>query len=143
MAPDSEALTDVRTSTPRTFEHEVAWLINVLTEHKAIVIGGAGDGGVDIKVYDDDRLVGIAQCKQYDPRHALAPGHVRELYAAKAQFGVIKAYLVTTTRFTPDTINEAERLNIDLIDGEKLERMRTKARQIVRSRDERLSMNDT
>jgi len=114
------------------FEHEVAWLINVTTDQKAIVTGGAGDGGVDIKVYSGKRLVGIVQCKRYDPNSTLPPGYIRELYAAKQQHGVRTAYLVTTARFGAQAHVQAKALGIQLIDGEKLIRMRKNARFLVK-----------
>ncbi len=121
---------------PRGFEHEVASLVNALTDFKAVVVGGAGDGGVDIKVYDSQqRLRGIVQCKYY--QSAISPRHVRELYAAKQQFGVGTAYLVTSSYFTEETRKEAERLDIKLRDGKSLEEMRQKAKQMLRERDER------
>jgi hypothetical protein len=114
--------------TPQEFEREVAWLINTLTEQKAVVTGKAGDGGVDIKVYKDKALVGIIQCKKYDDRRALPPSHVRELYAARERFGVPIAYLVTTAYFTDATEREAKELGIKLVDGNELNLMRRKAR---------------
>lgn len=124
---------------PREFEHEVARLLNILTDYKAVVVGGAGDGGVDIKVYLRDHLVGVVQCKCYNPRRSLSPRHVRELYAVKAQHHVETAYLVTTASFTDDTRNEARRLGVKLVDGTDLQAMRIKAKAKLRAQDERQS----
>lgn len=118
---------------PERFEHEVAWIINALTDQKAVVSGGAGDGGVDIKVYQNKRLVGIVQCKRYDPNRALPPNAVRELYAIKQKLNVNVAYLVTTGKFTTKTRKEATEFGIKLIDGQKLDSMRQKARGQVRA----------
>lgn len=112
----------------RDFEHEVAWVINALTNYKAVVTGGAGDGGVDIKVYKGKQFVGIVQCKRYQPDKALPPDHVRALYGTKTRFGVSIAYLVTTAKFTAQTQKEARELGIKLIDGERFEIMRRKAK---------------
>lgn len=121
------------------FEHEVAGLINTLTSYKAVRVGGSGDGGVDVKVYDGSELIWVVQCKQYNPNTALPPNHVRELFAVREQFKAKKAYLFTTARFTPDTRQEAERLQINLVDGADYERMRQQARAQQRQRDERMT----
>lgn len=116
--------------TPRDFEHEVAWVLNTITDYKAVPVGGAGDRGVDVKVYRGSKLVGIVQCKRFTTKSPVAPGHIRELSTVKNQFGVKTAYLVTTSRFTPDTEREAAKLGIKLIDGEEWERMRKRAREV-------------
>lgn len=136
--PPSQVEQLVRPKTGQDFEHQVAWVLNATTPYKAVVVGGAGDGGVDIKVYAGEKLVGIVQCKNYDMSRSLPPGHVRELYAAKQQFGVNTAYLVTTTTFTRDTEAEAMRLGIKLIDRDELARLQIKARKLVNERDERM-----
>lgn len=135
-----QGLVETESMKPRDFEHEIAWLLNTLTRYKAIPVGGAGDGGVDVKVYEGEKLVGVVQCKRYHRGRPLSPNHVRELYAVKAQFNVKTAYLVTTTRFTPQTRAEAERLGIKLIDNDKLEAMRKQAREVNRQRDERKAL---
>ncbi len=119
---------------PGDFEHEVAWLINVLTDNKAVVVGGAGDGGIDVKVYDrKGRLTGIVQCKRYNPEVVLPPGYVRELHSVKTQHKVKSATLVTTARFSDQTRKEARSLGIDLIDGQKLIHLRQKARSRLKA----------
>src|SRR5690606_101469 len=59
---------DLSRISPQEFERQVARLITYQTGHTTKVIGGAGDNGVDIKVYNKDRqLVGVVQCKRYNP----------------------------------------------------------------------------
>jgi hypothetical protein len=116
--------------TPTQFEYEVARLITAQTGLQTRVVGGSGDGGVDIEVLRNRQVVGIVQCKRYDPARALPPGHIRELYAVKVQRGVSIAYLVTTAALTTATHHEAARLGIRLITGEDLERMRRQYAQI-------------
>jgi uncharacterized membrane protein (DUF485 family) len=121
----------------QAFEHEVAWMLNVLTDYKAVPCGRGGDGGADVKVYAGNRLVGIVQCKHYRSGPALPPGHIRELYAAKQQFGVKTAYLATTAHFTQASRDEAARLGIKLLDGDEIERMKRRAKALAKARDER------
>ncbi|GEM_PF-1742091 len=111
------------------FEHEVAWLFNTLTKYQARVVGGSGDGGVDVEIYNSGQLVGIAQCKRYDPTKSLPPAPVRELYAVMHQKGVAVGYLFTTARVSQKTLDEAHRLGIKMVYGARLLDMRHKARQ--------------
>jgi restriction endonuclease Mrr len=106
------------------FEQQVAWLLNALTPYRAEVVGGAGDGGIDIKIFaEKNRLIGIVQCKRYKPDKPLAPMHIRSLAGVKARVGVNVAYLATTSYFTEETRKEAKELGIKLLDGDKINRM--------------------
>jgi hypothetical protein len=109
------------------FEQEVASVLRRLTKHQIRVVGGRGDGGVDLEVVDGNTIVGIVQCKQYKEDYALPPSHIRELSAVKAQRGVAVAYLVTTARFSSSSREEAARYGIKLIDGATLVELKTKA----------------
>jgi hypothetical protein len=131
--PVTDSIPDNTTLSSRTFEHEVAWLFNTLSKHKAIVVGGSGDGGVDIKIVNSaGKLVGVVQCKRYQADKALAPLFVREAYAVKAKYQVDVAYLATTATFTNETRKEAQSMGIKLLDGSDLARMQARAR--VKSR---------
>ncbi len=106
------------------FEREVAKVISHWTGKYAVVTGGARDGGVDIEVYDGTRLVGIVQCKRHSPKSALSPMYIRELKTVKELRGVKIAYLVTTARFSYNSRWLANDLDIRLIDGSALEKMK-------------------
>lgn len=118
--------------TPSDFEYEVAWVLNTLTPYKAVRVGGAGDRGVDVKVYDGSKLIGIVQCKRFLTKNPVDPVHVRALDSVKNQFGVKTAYLITTARFSRGTRQEAKKLGIKLMDGEQWEDMRKRARMAQR-----------
>lgn len=105
---------------PTEFEREIAWLFNVMTPTKALVVGGAGDGGVDIELHKDGKVVGIVQCKKYDPARVLQPDHIRAFYAAKVQREISRAYLVTTARVSKQSRREAEKLGIQIMAGDEL-----------------------
>lgn len=113
------------------FEQEVASLLRKLIKHQVRVVGGRGDGGVDLEIIDAGKVVGIVQCKQYREQHTLAPSHIRELSAVKVQRGVRIAYLITTARFSAASCEEAEKYGIKLIDGAKLVELKAKADQKV------------
>ncbi len=114
------------------FEYEVASMINQLTGKKTQVVGGAGDGGVDIKVYDDNmRLVGIVQCKNFAANKTISPSYIRELNSVKHYHQVNTAYLVTTGKFSRDSQDLAKKLGVRLIDGEALRSLR---KQVIQSK---------
>lgn len=113
----------------RSFEHEVATLISKTTGKKAIVTGGAGDGGVDIKVFNEvGALVGVVQCKYTNSERPIPPSHIRDLNSVKNFHSVGTAYLVTTGRFSNDSHELARTLGIKLLDGDDIQRLR---KQIV------------
>lgn len=78
------------------------------TEHT----GGAGDGGVDVKVTDAFGQVFIVQCKQYQSR--LQPNKIREVRGTLRgrQRGIVWA----PGGYTEAAIEEAKRANIELLD---------------------------
>jgi hypothetical protein len=119
------------TLSPRDFEYEVAAIIQAKTGLRAEVCGGKGDGGVDIRVYRRERLVGIVQCKRYDPTKTLPPAFVRELVTVRDEENVEIAYLVTTGRFSDETRAFARRRGVRLMDGETLEASRQGVTQSV------------
>ena len=124
--PQKTSMSKPRKTTGVDFEHEVAALISAVTGNRTEVVGGANDGGIDIKVYDKaGRLVGIVQCKDY-PKRTVPPAHVRELATVKLRANVGIAYLVTSGTFSPDTKKTADQLGIKLIDGNALQRLKAK-----------------
>jgi preprotein translocase subunit SecG len=115
---------DLTQISPREFERHVAWLINQQTGLNTRVVGGGGDQGIDVEVYDAaGRIVGIVQCKRYDPLKALPPNVIREMATVRDQRGCKIAYVATTAYFTEESKRLAQRLNIRLIDGADLKRM--------------------
>lgn len=111
---------DFHKLTPRQFEEIVAQLI-ARQGYRTKIVGGAGDQGVDIKVYNPQgQFVGVVQCKRYRPNKALAPAFVREMDSVKRMHGVSIAYLATTAYFTEETKRLAQKLDVRLIDGRDL-----------------------
>ncbi len=135
-APDQAAVpadvlepVDLHRITPREFEERVAYLIS-LQGYKTQVCGGAGDGGIDVKVYDrDSKLIGVVQCKRYNPQKALPPMFIREMATVKREHGVEVAYLATTAYFTEETRRYAKQAGVRLIDGRDLQRISRKVVQ--------------
>lgn len=112
------------------FEYEVAGLIQHLTGKRTQVVGGSGDGGIDIKVYDEQgSMIGIVQCKHLAAHKTVYPAHIRELNTVRHYHHVNIAYLVSTGRFTEASQKLAKQLGIRLIDGHALNRLRQQAIQ--------------
>jgi HJR/Mrr/RecB family endonuclease len=116
-----------RQQSASAFEHEVAGLIKQLTGNRTEIIGGSGDGGIDIKVYGDDgRLVGIVQCKKVAATRLVSPAYIRELNTVRHYHQVNIAYLVTTGRFSQKSEALANELGVRLVDGDAIEKLRAK-----------------
>ena len=120
----AELLSRILTQSPEFLEHLVLDLLGKmgyggLAQH----LGGPGDGGLDglIKL---DRLgldVVYVQAKRYTDKVVGRPdvqGFVGALQGAQASRGIF----ITTSRFTPDAIQFADRVNVQLvlIDGPEL-----------------------
>lgn len=114
---------------PSEFEQEVAWLFNVFTPYFARRVGRGGDRGVDIELRDKEsnELLGVVQCKRYDPTTALPPDVLRSLRTTMHDHNVLVGYLVTTARFSKQSVELAKKYGIRLLDGQRLEEMRDKA----------------
>jgi hypothetical protein len=114
------------------FEYEVADIIERVSGKRAEVVGGSGDKGVDIKVFDErGKLVGIAQCKRLGAGKIVYPAYIRDLNTVKHYHQVNIAYLVSTGRFSDESRQLAKELGIRLIDGHDLNKLRKRAADAV------------
>jgi restriction endonuclease Mrr len=113
---------------PSDFEKEVGWVFARLFPVKPQLVGGIGDGGIDLNLYDTSgTLVGIVQAKRYGANKTLKPSFLRELDSCKRRLGVRRAFLVTTAQFSAETRQQAKDMGIDLVDGKLFEEWRAKA----------------
>lgn len=127
MTFDFDEAPPTRHKAATQFEYDVAGLINAMTGKRTQVVGGKGDGGIDIKVYDEkNSLVGVVQCKNVSQNKTVPPAYIRDLNSARHYHHVNIAYLVTTGRFSDQSHELARKLGVKLIDGQALKRMRAK-----------------
>ncbi len=84
-------------------------------------IGGGADGGVDVRFKKDGNLV-LVQCKNWKAQKVNVKV-VRELYGVMAAEGAHGGLVVTAGTYTKDALDFAKGKSIDLIDGQKLEKM--------------------
>lgn len=107
---------------PTEFEHHVADLLRRDGCLQVRVVGGRGDGGVDVLAHTP-RMARIAvQCKHY-PGRSVGPSAVRDFNGcAWTDHRADVALLVTSGRFTPAAVEFGRRHRIQMIDREVLSR---------------------
>jgi restriction system protein len=130
MAPQRiELLKAIMNQPPRFFEELVLKLLRAMGfgskfQGSATHLGQSGDGGLD-GVIDEDAL-GLeqvyVQAKRYSADNAIGPSKIRDFAGALGVERARKGVFITTSRFTADAENAAERSDkrIVLIDGEEL-----------------------
>jgi hypothetical protein len=106
-----EARTWLEKMAPRDFEKLVAELLKKMDCEDVKVVGGAGDGGIDISALAPGlggrREPMAVQAKRYAA--AVGPGVVRELIGTLGTGHYTKAMLVTTSDFSSQARETAER----------------------------------
>jgi restriction system protein len=107
---------------PAAFEQLAKRLLRERGFSSVDVIGGSGDGGLDVVGVLRMNLLTFqmfVQCKRY--RGSVSASAIRDFRGAMAGRGD-KGVLITTGRFTADAVKEANRVMppIDLVDGEQL-----------------------
>src|SRR5262249_41650967 len=94
---------------------------------RAEMTKASGDGGIDIVASLDRPMVRgiyLVQCKRYSPRNLVGVTVVREFYGAlTAERRAIKGILITTSGFTPQALEFARQLPIELIGRDQLKKL--------------------
>jgi restriction system protein len=83
-----------------------------------------GDGGIDIvAVLDKPILRGkyLFQCKRYGPENLVGAATVRDFYGAVTADKAVKGILITTSDFTAQATEFAERVGLELINLPRLQ----------------------
>jgi Holliday junction resolvasome RuvABC ATP-dependent DNA helicase subunit len=105
------------------FERAITGLIERMG-FRAEMTKASGDGGVDIVATLDRPIVGgkyLFQCKRFAPDNLVGAATVREFYGAVvADREAVKGILITTSGFTPQAVEFARTLPMELIPGDKL-----------------------
>lgn len=111
---------------PEDFEIFTKVLLEASGWKNVIRVGGGGDQGVDLRgVYRGQRC--IVQCKRY--KDQVPPSKVRELVGTLHIQKAKRAFLITTSRFTPQGYTEAQGHPIELWDSIKLTEKRREAEE--------------
>jgi len=114
-AADSEASTFDLSGAD--FERLISALLAGM-EFRAQVTKASGDGGIDIMAVLDKPIIGgkyLFQCKRYAPDNLVGAAAVRDFYGAVTADKAIKGVLITTSDFTIQATEFAERVGLELI----------------------------
>jgi len=93
---------------------------------RAEMTKATGDGGIDIVAVLDMPITGgkyLFQCKRYAPDNLIGAATVREFYGAVTAERAVKGILITTSDFTAQAREFAERVGVELIDLAGLQRL--------------------
>jgi hypothetical protein len=83
-----------------------------------------GDGGIDIVAILDKPILGgkyLFQCKRYAPENLVGASTVRDFYGAVTADKAVKGILITTSDFTAQAREFAERVGLELINLRQLQ----------------------
>jgi hypothetical protein len=116
------ATSDVRDLSPQQFERYVGMLFEAFGCN-VLHTGRSNDGGIDLIVNKNGKR-GVVQCKQYAPDHKVGSPTVRDLRGAMVRESADLGFLVTTSTFTKNAVQESTYApRIILFDAEKLNRL--------------------
>jgi hypothetical protein len=104
--------------TPAEFERHVASVF-ARSGYVVRVVGGSGDGGVDVRVWRNGSR-GVVQCKRYRPDRLLGPAVVRELVGTRTHERARYAWLATTAPLSPAARRLAEEEGVRVLDARAL-----------------------
>lgn len=122
----AELIERIQTSPPAFFERLIVRLLTRMgyggsVENAGKAIGRSGDGGIDGLIDEDtlglDRV--YIQAKRYGSGNKVGAGDIRDFFGSLDRLRANKGVFVTTSDFTKDARDTAERLSkrIVLIDG--------------------------
>ena len=104
------------------FERLISRLLDAM-EFRSELTKVSGDGGIDIIAVLDKPIIGgkyLFQCKRYAPDNLVGASAVRDFYGAVTADRAVKGVFVTTSDFTPQAREFADKTGIELVDGAKL-----------------------
>jgi Holliday junction resolvasome RuvABC ATP-dependent DNA helicase subunit len=93
---------------------------------RAEMTKATGDGGIDIVAVLDKPIIGgkyLFQCKRYGPGNVIGASIVRDFYGAVTADRAVKGILVTTSDFTIQAREFAERVGVELINLSQLQNL--------------------
>ncbi len=105
------------------FERFVTALLTRM-EFRPEMTKATGDGGIDIVAILDKPILGgkyLFQCKRYAPENLVGASTVRDFYGAVTADKAVKGILITTSDFTAQAREFAERVGLELINLPQLQ----------------------
>ena len=113
------AVKDWLEMSPQKFERFVAAMFEE-QGFKPRVVGGAGDDGIDIELFRENKLRAVVQVKRYNARHLVKPKEVRDFLGAVELRGAPGGIFVTSSDFTQAAAKYGEHPRLKLINGSQL-----------------------
>lgn len=105
---------------PYDFERLVADFFEKRGYVKADTIGGSGDRGVDILATNISGDFEFIQCKRYRKGSNIGSTPIQRVDSMRISRGAVKAWVFTTSDFTPEGIDEARITGVNLVNGVEL-----------------------
>ena len=87
---------------------------------KADTIGGSGDRGVDVLATNISGDYEFIQCKRYRKGSNIGSTPIQRVDSMRISRGAVKAWVFTTSDFTPEGVDEAQITGVNLVNGDEL-----------------------
>ena len=105
---------------PYDFEHLVADYFIKRGYVNAETIGGSGDRGVDVLATNISGDYEFIQCKRYRKGSNIGSTPIQRVDSMRISRGAVKAWVFTTSDFTPEGVDEARITGVNLVNGAEL-----------------------
>lgn len=105
---------------PYDFERLIAEYFIKRGYVKAETIGGSGDRGVDVLATNINGRIEFIQCKRYRKGSNIGSTPIQRVDSMRISRKAEKAWVFTTSDFTPEGIDEARITGVNLVNGEEL-----------------------
>ncbi len=110
----------IRTIDPGDFEHLIADFFKKRGYIKTRVIGRSCDRGVDILATNPEGELELIQCKRYREGNNIGSTPIQRVDSYMRSRGAKKAWVITTSDFTPEGYDEARITGVIAINGDNL-----------------------
>ncbi|MCR4740878.1 MAG: restriction endonuclease [Lachnospiraceae bacterium] len=111
---------NINTLSGQEFESFTARLLQLIGFTNVRTTKASGDHGIDVIAEANGLTIGI-QCKRY--AKSVGNSAVQEAFSGAGFYGCDRALVITNSYFTPQAIEEAERLGVKLWDGKAVSRL--------------------
>ena len=105
---------------PGDFEHLIADYFRRRGYLRTEVIGHAGDRGVDILATNIEGELELVQCKRYRQGNNIGSTPIQRVDSYMRSRHACRAWVITTSDFTPDGIDEARITDVRIVNGQEL-----------------------
>lgn len=96
------------------FEEYIARVLLRLGYVKATVTKKSGDFGVDVIAVDSNNIMVGIQCKRYGTQNLVGLSAIQEIFSATAYRDCEKAMVITSSYFTNQAVQMAQKLGVEL-----------------------------